>query len=201
MVSWKSQQNLDKSKSPETVDDGVPVADAVLVDDFGTDQSEIEAPELEPSTPSQEVIEPASQPSKSIASGSWTPTLTSFQQKITVLVKSARFTQVENLVTAFFDISITQAPSVNDLGPLFLDGLPLVSIGDPGCVGGAVIYYHSHFKSNIHQISGTVAGNTQRLQLWRSIGAGSPLNHLVASDLQNISNLSGSIQYTCYFDI
>jgi len=115
---------------------------------------------------------------------------------IETVVKSARFERVGGLVTAFFDISVRAIPASMEPGPLFLDGLPLVSRDDPGTVGGATVYYHSHFRSGIHHITGTVSGNSQRVQLWRSAGVGLWLNHLVSSDLQNISAFSGCIQYS-----
>ena len=132
----------------------------------------------------------------SIQSGQWSPVLRTPNSNISVSVKSGRFTQIGNLVTAFFDITVSAPLTDITDGAVFLDGLPTPGVDDPGIVGGATVYYHNHFRSRIYQITGTVSGGSSQLQLWRAVSSESPLNHLLVRDLQNISTLTGSIQYT-----
>lgn len=129
------------------------------------------------------------------SSGTWQPRLTSLGGQVLIKVKSSHYTRVGNLVTAFFDFTVVDFVQIPPTDALEISNLPFAPQSSSAIVGGGIVYYFTHVRTNITLITGTLQGNESLVKLWRSIGQ-SRLNRLTVSDLQNISNLAGQIQYT-----
>ena len=127
--------------------------------------------------------------------GTWIPSLRS-TGTIDVNIRNAFYTKVGQLVTCTFDIVVTNMSGGKKDSPITLQGLPVSSIGTlDSMAGSAYISYFKVSNFDVRQISGTIQGNDNRIDLWcekRGPGGLTPLTQL---DININTVLAGTVTY------
>ena len=127
--------------------------------------------------------------------GTWIPVLRS-TGTIDVNIRNAFYTKVGQLVTCTFDIVVTNMSGGKKDSPITLQGLPVSSIGTlDSMAGSAYISYFKVSNFDVRQISGTIQGNDNRIDLWcekRGPGGLTPLTQL---DININTVLAGTVTY------
>jgi hypothetical protein len=142
------------------------------------------------------------------SNNSWNPSIScdSSDIEIKTKVKTAYYSVSEDsrMITAVFDIYVEKIliktnKHISYNIPLVITGLPVNSVKDvDGIVGGLTVYYHAFVRNHCTNISGTVSGGeSNTITLWRNRVNSSALNHLLLSDITNITKISGVVQYFC----
>ena len=131
--------------------------------------------------------------------GTWTPTLGCNMETIQTSNKTCKYSLIDGLVTAFFDIKVREEVAQDNLLlGIQIGGLPIESAGTSEDMAGvATVHFFNHVRPHCTSITGTVAGGGKRVVLWRQRDNGSALNHLTRGDITNITLLCGVIQYHC----
>lgn len=127
--------------------------------------------------------------------GNWIPALRS-SGNIDINIRNAFYTKIGQLVTCTFDIVVTNMSGGKKDSPILITGLPVNSIGSQDTMSGSV--FISYFKTSnfdVRQISGTIQGNNNRVDLWcekRGPGGLVPLTQL---DINVNTVLVGTVIY------
>jgi len=127
--------------------------------------------------------------------GTWVPSLRS-SGNIDINVRNAFYTKVGQLVTCTFDIVVTNMMGGKKDSSIVITGLPVSSIGPRDTMSGSA--HISYFKTSnldVRQISGTIQGNDNRIDLWcekRGPGGLTPLTQL---DININTVLVGTVIY------
>lgn len=130
------------------------------------------------------------------SSGPWTPGLAGpAAGTITLTLKNAKFTKVGQLVTCFFDFKVASMGSGTNSSPLYLTGLPFLSITDAGTVGSVYTSYWEFMDLNLVEVSGTVVSGDTKALLWKANSPQSSLSSLIRDDIKVGSVLTGTAVY------
>lgn len=131
-----------------------------------------------------------------VTTGSWTPNITpSVVGNIILNTRTATWTKIDNLVTAIFDIEITNIIAGDKDAKLKLTKLPFTSISSTGYVGTLHIGYFTNMNSNVDYISGTVINNSKEVDLWFNTEQKKTLINLTQNDVKVTTRLVGTITY------
>lgn len=146
----------------------------------------------------------------SIVVGTWTPTLiTNGSGTIELIVRNAHYSKIGQQVICMFDITVKNITGGRGSDTVSLGGLPSISITDTGYVGSVSIPYFNKLAILSYYVAGSVLSNSTIASLWHNpfidiIDSKSPVVPLNASvtslqqnDLQNDSELSGTVIYLC----
>jgi len=127
--------------------------------------------------------------------GNWIPALRS-SGNMDINIRNAFYTKIGQLVTCTFDIVVTNMSGGKKDSSIIITGLPVSSIGNRDTMSGSV--FISYFKTSnfdVRQISGTIQGNNNRVDLWcekRGPGGLVPLTQL---DVNVNTVLVGTVTY------
>jgi hypothetical protein len=127
--------------------------------------------------------------------GNWIPAFRS-SGNIDINIRNAFYTKIGQLVTCTFDIIVTNMSGGKKDSSILITGLPVNSIGSRDAMAGSVVI--SYFKTSnldVRQISGTIQGNDNRVDLWcvkRGPGGLVPLTQL---DINVNTVLVGTVTY------
>ena len=125
--------------------------------------------------------------------GNWIPALRS-SGIIDVIVRNALYTKTGQLVTCTFDIIITNMNEHNG-SSITLNGLPINTISSPGMTGSVYFSYFKTPTNELTQISGTMNGNDNRIDLWCQRHGRKGLLRLTQQDIQINTVLVGTVTY------
>ena len=131
-----------------------------------------------------------------VLSGSWTPALIPSRGGSVYLDPTdCHYTQVGDLVTLFFDITVQKIIGGEGTSAITLSGLPMASASRAGAAGIVTLAYWSGLTTSPSQISGTVPRNDQVAQLWcRSMDV-PDYKPLTQGHLASKSRLIGTVTY------
>jgi hypothetical protein len=125
--------------------------------------------------------------------GNWIPSLRS-SGTIDVDVRNAFYTKTGQLVTCTFDIIVTDMTERNN-SSITLNGLPVNSISSAGIAGSAHLSYFRTSDNEVQQISGTINGDDNRIELWCERHGRKGLARLTPQDIQINTVLVGTVTY------
>lgn len=125
--------------------------------------------------------------------GTWLPALRS-SGIIDINVRNAFYTKVGQLVTCTFDIVITNMNEQNS-SFITLNGLPINAINSSGIAGSVYFSYFKTATNELTQISGTINGNDNRIDLWSERHGRKGLQRLTQQDIQINTVLVGTVTY------
>lgn len=126
--------------------------------------------------------------------GSWIPSLHS-TGILDVNVKNAFYTKTGRLITCTFDIVVTNMSAGTSESPITLRGLPVNSITSPGTAGSAHISYFKTPSNELQQVSGTIRGNDNQIELWCYRHGRKGLFPLTQFDININTVLVGTVTY------
>lgn len=127
--------------------------------------------------------------------GNWIPALRS-SGNIDINVRNAFYTKVGQLVNCTFDIVVTNMSGGKKDSSIVITGLPSNSIGSRDTMSGSVfISYFKISNLDVRQISGTIQGNDNRIDLWCEKRGPGGLVPLTQIDVNVNTVLVGTVTY------
>jgi hypothetical protein len=125
--------------------------------------------------------------------GNWIPSLYN-SSTIDIDVRNAFYTKTGQLITCTFDIVITNITERNS-SSITMNGLPVNSISSAGITGSAHLSYFRTSDNEVQQISGTINGDDNRIELWCERHGRKGLARLTPQDIQINTVLVGTVTY------